>query len=86
MTIKKTNYEKADFLLSVGYAKKQHTYRYTGCIIIDLGYGTWGYIFPCDTTVTIVDGYKIIDYGYIDLNNLYVVSHKCIYDIEKSEV
>ena len=78
-----TNYQKADFLITIDYARKHRTYMYTGCIIINLDYDTWGYIFPGDTKVTVVSENAIIDYGYIELNNLTVNSHRCIYDIEK---
>lgn len=78
-----TNYQKADFLITTDYARKHCTYMYTGCIIVNLGYDTWGYIFPGDTNVTVVSENTIIDYGYIELNNLTVNSLRCIYNIEK---
>ena len=82
MELEQTNYEKALILLSMGYASKLDK---TGCLIFDLGYNTFGFIYPDDVNVTVVlDNSNInSDCGSIDVDTISIVGTKDNYDIEK---
>ena len=82
MELEQTNYEKALILLSMGYASKLDK---TGCLIFDLGYNTFGFIYPDDVNVTVVlDNSNInSDCGSIDVGTISIVGTKDNYDIEK---
>ena len=83
-----TNYEKANVLLSMGYASKSplgHTSKNfddTGCISFDLGFNIWGYILPDDEKVSIVTYKTVFDYGNIDLDKISVISSDDEFGIE----
>ena len=77
-----TNYEKASTLLSLGYASKLDK---TGCLTFDLGYSTFGFIYPNDANITVIlDNSNInSDYGSIDIDRMFIVGAKGNYGIEK---
>ena len=79
-----TNYEKANTLLSLGYASKLDK---AGCLTFDLGYNTssFGFIYPNDSNVTVIlDNSNInSDYGSIDLDTMSIIGTKDNYSIEK---
>lgn len=77
-----TNYEKASILLSLEYASKLDK---TGCLTFDLGYNTFGFIYPNDANVTVIlDSSNInSDYGSIDTDTMCIVGAKDNYRIEK---
>ena len=70
-----TNYEKVSTLLSIGYASKLDK---TGCLTFDLGYNTFGFIYPNDANVTVIlDNSNInSDCGSIDINTMSIVGTK----------
>ena len=83
MKLEQTNYEKALILLSMGYASKLDK---TGCLIFDLGYNTFGFIYPDDVNVTVTadDSFNTdSDCGFIDLYTMSIIGTKDNYDIEK---
>ena len=77
-----TNYEKVSTLLSIGYASKLDK---TGCLTFDLGYNTFGFIYPNDANVTVIlDNSNInSDCGSIDINTMSIVGSKDNYSIKK---
>ena len=77
-----TNYEKASTLLSLGCALKLDK---TGCLIFDLGYSTFGFIYPNDANVTVIlDNSNInSDCGSIDIDRMRIVGTKDNYSIKK---
>ena len=77
-----TNYEKASTLLSLGYASKLNK---ADCLTFDLGYNTFGFIYPNDANVTVIlDNSNInSDYGSIDVDRMCIVGIKDNYSIEK---
>ena len=77
-----TNYEKADMLSSMGYASKLDKTR---CLIFDLGYDAFGFIYPNDANVTVIlDNSNInSDCGSIDIDRMCIVGTKDNYSIKK---
>lgn len=85
-----TNYEKAVELMNKGFASKHSTFKYSGCIFIDLG-GRWGaYAFPKDKYVEVTIDNVHVGIGNIDLDKMMVLdaNHRPDFNrhIEKSEV
>ena len=78
-----TNYEKAEVLLSLGYASKVDKTR---GLMFNLGCSAFGFIYPNDINVHIVidnDNNTDFDEGAIDIDRMLIIGTKGNYNIEK---